>query len=239
MEANKNLSAFIFGYTGGVGRAIVNALALEPRFQKVTLFGRRVVDLEENNSGEKFPGDFTKFSQDVVDFDQLSENSAYFGEKLKGFDVGIYALGVNPMKTDEATFTRTTRGWLLAVAKLARNGGCKHFHRMSGDLANKDSWMKFGRFGAETDNLLCEINYPRVSIYKPAAILTELNGGGMIGSWGVMMMRFLDRWHWWSVEGEVLAKFVVETTFRKRKDEKNRVEVFTNADINKWGKQEG
>lgn len=69
--------------------------------------------------------------------------------------------------------------------------------------------------------------------------MTELNGGGMIGSWGVMMMRFLDRWHWWSVEGEVLAKFVVETTFRKRKDEKNRVEVFTNADINKWGKQEG
>lgn len=139
-----NLSAFVFGYTGGAGRAIVNALAVEPRFKRVVLFGRRIVDLdkEKESSSQKIPGDFTKFRQDVVDFDKLSENSEYFAEKLKDFDVGIYTLGVNPFNSDEQTFNRITKDWLLAVGKLAKDGGCKHFHKMSGMLVKQNSWLK-------------------------------------------------------------------------------------------------
>ncbi|OXA40841.1 oxidoreductase HTATIP2 isoform X2 [Folsomia candida] len=239
MDANSdnNLSAFVFGYTGGVGRCIVNALAVEPRFKKVTLFGRRTVDLEEKDKkSTAASADFTKFTQDVVDFDKLTEDSEYFAEKLKGFDVGIYALGVNPLKTDEETFQRTTRGWLLAIAKLARDGGCRHFHRMSGALVNENSWWKFGRFGGETDALLGKISYPRISIYKPATILTEFNSGGMVGPRGVSVMRLLDRFRWWSVEGETVGQFLVQNCFTKPKDANNSVEVFTNAEINRWGK---
>lgn len=83
-KMERKLTAFVVGATGAVGKEIVNALANESRFGKVTLIGRRPVPLNpEENPGHK------KIENQVVDFDKLDD----YKDAFKGFDVGFSALG--------------------------------------------------------------------------------------------------------------------------------------------------
>lgn len=81
---DRKLTAFVLGATGAVGKEIVNVLAADDRFEKVTLIGRRPVAL---NPGEN-PG-HKKIENQIIDFDKLDEHKDVF----KGYDVGFSSLG--------------------------------------------------------------------------------------------------------------------------------------------------
>ena len=44
---NKNMTAFVLGYTGEVGKQLVKELASSKIFQKVVLIGRRKVEYDD------------------------------------------------------------------------------------------------------------------------------------------------------------------------------------------------
>lgn len=51
-----SLKAFILGYTGETGKALVNVLAHDTYFSRVVLIGRRNVELGLSENSDKFVG---------------------------------------------------------------------------------------------------------------------------------------------------------------------------------------
>lgn len=197
------------------------------------LFGRRVIELPPSTTATSPTGDWTKFTQEILDFDQVFN----YSNKLKDCDALFYALGANPNKTDMETFKKVT-AHILTIGKMAKDVGIKHFHWTSGFLVSKTSWIAASRVVAEMEEPMKALELPRLSIYKPGAILTDDNDGGMSGKGGVAVLRFLDKGKWLSVEANLLGKFQVQNSFTESKVGEGKVEVFTNKEINVWGKQQ-
>ncbi|CAG5127244.1 unnamed protein product, partial [Candidula unifasciata] len=72
-------SAFVIGYTGAVGKALVQELNKAKVFKKVVLIGRRNVSLDVG----------PEFEQKVMDFEKLDEHKDVF----KDLDTGFCCLG--------------------------------------------------------------------------------------------------------------------------------------------------
>ncbi|KAK3598776.1 hypothetical protein CHS0354_015578 [Potamilus streckersoni] len=83
----ENNMAFIVGYTGETGSALVKQLARDKIFKKVFLIGRRKVELPPEVGPE--------FEQKQVDFDDLDSDADIF----EGIDVGFCCLGTTRGKS--------------------------------------------------------------------------------------------------------------------------------------------
>ena len=121
--AQSKLSAFVLGATGEVGKELVNFLASNENFTRVVLIGRRKIEL----NGEKY----CKVDQKVVDFDKLADTA---GDAFKGFDVGYCCLGTTKGKSGTEGFIKVDRDYVVESAKLAKQGGCKQFHLLTGQV---------------------------------------------------------------------------------------------------------
>jgi nucleoside-diphosphate-sugar epimerase len=224
---NRNLSAFIFGGSGAVGSGILKALAEEPRFERVTVYGRKeqVLPIPVDSAS------FQKFSQKIINFDKLSELTP---EEFRGYQVGFYTLGVSSNAVDEATYRKIEHDYSTTIAKLAQEAGCSHFHWLSGMGVSKNARWLFGKVKYQVETELCAMGFPRVSIYRPAGVLTTGTHGGMGGPPGRhTLFRLVDRWNWITVESDLLGKVIVASTFR---NSDQKTEVLDNAEINKLGK---
>jgi len=211
-----------------VGTSIIRALAKEPRFEKVVCVGRRKIEFPQ--SDETF--NYNKFEQEILpDFDKIiePENAKIF----QGLDIGFYTLGVSAIKVDEATYRKIEYGYASAVGKFAKAGGCQHFHYVSGASVKKDSWFLVGKVKFQLEEELRQLGFPRVTVYRPAGILTNDNSGGMAGTTIVKAFRFIDRWNVYSVEAEMLGDVIVASTFRESNQPS---EIFQNSEILKLGK---
>ncbi|KAH0628955.1 hypothetical protein JD844_010623 [Phrynosoma platyrhinos] len=96
-------------------------------FSRVTLIGRRKLDLEGPL--------YTNVCQEVVDFEKLDESAAVF----QGHDVGFCCLGTTRAKSGAAGLVRVDRDYVVHSANLAKAGGCHHFILESGACAEKTS----------------------------------------------------------------------------------------------------
>jgi len=155
------LTVFVLGGTGEVGRELVHALAANQSISKVVLIGRRIQELD----GEQY----TKVEQIVIDFDKI-ENYAHVFE---GFDAGYCCLGTTRAKSGKEGFVRVDRDYVLESAKLAKQGGCKHFHLVSSQGANKDSWFLYPQTKGQIEAEVSALEFNRFSIYRPALLLCE------------------------------------------------------------------
>jgi hypothetical protein len=177
--------------------------------------------------------DYDKFEQNVLqDFDKILDPES--SEIFKGIDVGFYTLGVIGIRMEEGMVRKIEHDYLNSVAKYAKAGGCQHFHYMSGALVKENAKLLAGRLKAQNEVELVEMGFPRVSIYRPWAILTKDNSGGMVGTFSVSVMRLLDHWNYISVEAEAMGNAIVANTFRET-DKPS--EILTNAEIVKMGKE--
>src|SRR5687768_13530927 len=113
-------TAYLIGATGGAGSGIVKALAAHPQFTKVTIFGRRPVNLPADNPN------YSKFVQKTIDFENLGQHEQDF----VGFDVGFCALGVT---SGTPNYYKITHDYCADTSKLALQGGCKHIHLITGN----------------------------------------------------------------------------------------------------------
>jgi len=226
MASPGNLTAFVVGGTGEVGKAIIKALAESPQFTKVTLIGRRQVPLptpEEDKS-------YDKFDEKIVDFEALQ------AEAFQGYDVGFCALGTTKGKAGAAGFYKVDHDYVVNSAKMAKVGGTKHFHLVSSVGANKNSYFLYPKTKGEVEEELTQMGFERLSIYRPSLLLVpegrqesriaEAIARSIIGP--------LDRKRWWSVEVPLLGKVIVANNFRPIE---SKVEILENGLINKLGKE--
>ncbi|BFZ04204.1 hypothetical protein BsWGS_07242 [Bradybaena similaris] len=152
-------SAFVMGYSGLAGKALALELNKANIFKKVVLIGRRVIPLDVG----------PEFEQKVVDFDKIDQHKDAFQD----LDVGFCCLGVSSNGISEEDYIRITRDYCVTAAKVAKEQGCKHFTMVTGNGTKKNSMFLFGRVKAELEEKLEEMNFERLSIFRPAMILGD------------------------------------------------------------------
>jgi len=224
--SSPKFSAFVLGGTGAVGKGIVKALASSTGYDRVTLIGRRIVELPPSND----VADYSKFDQKVMDFENISEQSGLFS----GYDVGFYAIGVSSAKVSEAEYKKVELENALAIADAIKEGGSgtlKHLHWVSGQSAGNSLFL-FGRVKGQVDKHVGELGIPRVSIYRPGGVLSS-DQSGMMGSKTQAVMKAIDFGNCLTIDNELMGKAIVANTFREAE---TPYEILQNKDIQKLGK---
>ncbi|XP_072045737.1 oxidoreductase HTATIP2-like [Amphiura filiformis] len=165
MEKLRSLSktAFVVGYTGETGKALVKTLANTKVFSKVTLIGRRQVEYEED-----MLKDFN-VEQKVVDFDKLDESADVF----QGHDVGFCCMGTTRGKAGVEGFKKVDRDYVLKTAELAKSGGTTHFHLVSSQGADANSSLLYPQVKGQVEDTVKEMGFEKLSIYRPGLLMCD------------------------------------------------------------------
>ena len=219
--AAANLSAFVVGSTGEVGKAIVKELARTPGFSRVTLIARKQVELPKDE-GENV---YSKFDQKLVDFDKLSENHA---EDFKGYDVGFCALGTTRGKSGREGFIKVDHDYVMSTGKLAKEGGCKHFNLVSAGGTNKNSFFLYPQVKGQVEEEMQELGFPRLTIWKPNILLVDRAEPRFFEKIAQAVTGALDRYRLFSIDVPVLAKVMVNRVFEPQT---SPVEMVSNREV--------
>jgi len=190
------LSAFVFGASGTIGGGILRSLARDPQYTKVTLFGRRKLELPAE--GEE---NYSKFDQRVIDFDKLDQLDS---STFKEFNIGFYALGISQTKVDEATYRVIEGEYPLRIGKLVKEAGVPNFNFISGRGAGKDSWFLFGKVKAAVEEELEKMDFPRLTIIRPGAVIS--NTGSSVG---LCLTKALDSGHRLAIDANTLGNIII------------------------------
>ena len=64
-------------------------------------------------------------------------------------------------------FRKVDYDYIVGVAKLAKKNGCKEFHLVSSDGANKDSSFLYMKTKGEAEDAISQLEFEKYSIYRP------------------------------------------------------------------------
>lgn len=158
----QNRSCFVLGASGETGRVLLKELLQRNIFNKITLIGRRKLDLQDQSDDHVVP-------QEVVDFEKLEEFSAAF----QGHDVGYCCLGTTRAKAGADGFVRVDHDYVLKSAELAKAGGCSQFHLESSRGADKSSSFLYLQTKGQVEADIEALGFERFSIYRPGVLLVD------------------------------------------------------------------
>ncbi|KAF9168678.1 hypothetical protein DFQ26_002578 [Actinomortierella ambigua] len=177
MSASKP-SALIIGGTGAVGMTLVRDALASNAFARVLTLGRRPVPTEGLTNTEHLV-------QKSVDFDKLDETVPK-DEPLP--TIVLTTLGTTRAQAGSAEgFRRIDQGYVLDMARLIHERAPKdpetglskvHFLYCSSGGANEHSYFLYPQVKGQTERLLGEVGFERVSIFRPAFLKTEGDRGG-------------------------------------------------------------
>ncbi|XP_042309387.1 oxidoreductase HTATIP2-like [Sceloporus undulatus] len=157
----KKQTCFILGASGETGKDLLAEMLRQQLFSRVTLIGRRKLDLEGPL--------YTNVCQEVVDFEKLDESAAVF----QGHDVGFCCLGTTRAKSGAAGLIRVDRDYVVHSANLAKAGGCRHFILESGACADKTSILLIRRVKGEAEAGVTAAGFDHCTIFRPALLLCD------------------------------------------------------------------
>ncbi|XP_018618688.1 oxidoreductase HTATIP2 [Scleropages formosus] len=157
----KNRSCFVLGASGETGRELLRELVRRRIFAKITLIGRRRLELED--------GAQHSVVQEVVDFEKLDDYAAAF----QGHDVGYCCLGTTKAKAGTEGFIRVDHDYVLKSAQLAKAGGCSHFNLESSQGADKTSGFLYLQVKGQVEADIEGLGFERYSIFRPAVLMVD------------------------------------------------------------------
>ncbi len=158
-------SVLLLGGTGAVGTHVANTLTMMPSVAEMTLLGRRRL--------EGLPSD--KMKQSVIDvFDPDS-----YAADLPGHQAAICTLGVGqPSKTSRDDFVRIDKTAVLEFASSCKHAGVRHFQLLGSVGADRKSRSFYLRTKGELEDSLRDLDFERLSLFRPSMILTPTNRYG-------------------------------------------------------------
>ncbi|XP_039206326.1 oxidoreductase HTATIP2-like [Crotalus tigris] len=223
-EEQKKQNCFILGASGETGKVLLLEILKQQKFSRVTLIGRRKLNLEGTL--------YSNVVQEVVDFEKLDESAAAF----QGHDVGFCCLGTSRAKAGADGFVRVDRDYVEHAAKLAKAGGCHHFILVSGKGADSSSRFLTLKTKGEVENRIKALGFDRVSIFRPALLLCDRQESRP-GEWmarkvlGVVALFFPT---YMSIPVTTVARAMVNIAMTPAKDGQ-KVEMLENAAIHALG----
>jgi uncharacterized protein YbjT (DUF2867 family) len=149
------------GATGLVGRECLARLAADETVSGITALVRRM------------PADSSRHDRKVrfaeVDFDRLEEQRALFA-----VDQVICALGTTIRKAgSREAFRRVDYDYPRTIARLALEGGARHFLLVSALGADPESSVFYSRVKGELEQAVLALGYPSVTIVRPSLLLGD------------------------------------------------------------------
>jgi oxidoreductase len=216
MERFKALgqTAFVMGYTGLAGAALVRELNRTKIFKKVILIGRRVV-----TSLDVGP----EFEQRVVDYEKLDEHKDAF----KDADIGYCCMGAHSKDVTKEQLVRINRDFTVKSAQIAKENGCKQFTIITSKGSNKTSMLHALKVKGELEEKLEELHFDRLSIFRPAHIIKN----GEIPTLLKPINFFFA--NAWSIHDYTFAKAMVNNTVSPPTTAAKQ--IFENKDIHQLG----
>ncbi|MGA7307196.1 MAG: NAD(P)H-binding protein [Rhodothermales bacterium] len=174
------MNCLLFGATGLVGRECLTLLLEDEAYETVHVLTRRAID---DLAGHP------KAVQHVVDFDAFIES----GEAPE-VDHVFSALGTTMAKAgSKDAFRKVDYGYTLAIAKMARETGARHFVLVSSMGASTKSLFFYSRVKGAVEEEAAKLGYPALTIIRPSVIVgdrPERRLGEKIGAW---LLRFGPR----------------------------------------------
>ncbi|CAF0838017.1 unnamed protein product [Adineta ricciae] len=162
MNMSTGKTALVTGYTGESGKALVKELVQNTEFKKIILVGRRKVDFTEDGYKQKT-------EQREIDFDKIDE----YAEAFRGADVHFCCLGTTRGKAGAEGFRRVDYDYVVGAARLAKQEGCEHFHLVSSQGANENSYLLYPQVKGQSEAALSKMGFLRLSIYRPAMLMVD------------------------------------------------------------------
>ena len=166
---SKSLSVVMLGASGAVGGQVVSTLLMMPELKRLTLLGRRHIELPRAASG-------AAVTQHEVNLD-ATDKYAYL---VDGHDCAICTLGVGqPSKMSKAEFVHIDKDVVIAFATICKRAGVKHFELLGAAGADSKSRSFYLRLKGELRDALVALNFERLSLFQPSMILTPTNRYGI------------------------------------------------------------
>ena len=173
-------SIIMLGATGAVGGEALKTLLNDPRAEKITLLGRREVP--------GMPAD--RVSQHKID---IFKPETYDG-LITGHEAAVCTLGVGePSKISKEEFERIDKLAVIDFAKACKAAGVRHFELLASVGINPKSSNYYLRIKGELVEALKEMNFERLSIFKPSMIMTPTNRYGFTQAIALAIWPVMDK----------------------------------------------
>ncbi len=149
------------GATGLVGRECLSLLAADPGVAAVTALVRRAPDAGMVHH--------RKLHFEPIDFEQLGLHA-----RKVAADQVICALGTTLRRAgSREAFRHVDFDYPLALARIARRQGARHFLLVSAMGADPGSRVFYSRVKGELEQALAALDYPSLTILRPSLLLGE------------------------------------------------------------------
>jgi len=170
-------TAIILGATGLTGNILLNKLLIDERYDKIKIFTRKPLRLENKN--------VTEILCNLFELDNYKEN--FFGDDV------FCCIGTTTKKTpDKEMYKKIDYGIPVAVGKLCIDNGIKTFAIMSSMGANANSSIFYNRTKGEMEQAVLEQKIENTYILRPSMIGGNRNEFRIAEKIGSILMKVLN-----------------------------------------------
>ena len=153
-------TAIVIGATGLVGRALVDLLLADDRFERVRVFARRSVGVAG-----------AKLEEHLVDFDRLDD----FADSIRG-DVLFSALGTTRRQAgSKAAQYRVDHDYQLAFARRAAANGVRTYVLVSSAGASAKALSFYMRMKGALERDVAALPFRHIHILRPGFLTGHRN----------------------------------------------------------------
>jgi uncharacterized protein YbjT (DUF2867 family) len=170
-------TAILLGATGLTGGILLEKLLNDPEYEKIILFSRSSVKIENS-----------KIEEHLVDLFQLEK----YKEQFKADQV-FCCIGTTKSKTpNEETYRKIDYGIPVAAAKLCKENGISTFAVISALGANPDSGMFYNKIKGEMQRDVLAQKIKNTFIFQPSLIAGDRGDKRFFENFAKQAMKILN-----------------------------------------------
>ena len=214
---NRKLHALILGATGATGKELVKELLNNSNFYKISVFGRRVPDIDNK-----------KLFKYKIDFSELNKI-----KKLLSGDILFSALGTTLKqaggKKQQFLVDYT---YQYEFAKIAVENGTKNYSLVSSTGADKNSFFFYPKIKGELEESIKKLPFNKIQIFQPPTLIRQPVLARKGEKIGIKVFNRLNKIGLFKSQKplpvKILAKIMIDAALSKNSD---RLEIFSTQDI--------
>tara|TARA_A100001011_G_C14237167_1_gene811573 strand:+ start:135 stop:800 length:666 start_codon:yes stop_codon:yes gene_type:complete len=219
---DEKLHALIIGATGATGKELVKELLNNSNFSKISVFGRRVPDIESK-----------KLFKYKIDFSELDKI-----KKLLSGDILFSVLGTTLKqaggKKNQFLVDYT---YQYEFAKTAVENGTKKYSLVSSTGADKNSFFFYPKIKGELEESVKKLPFNKIQIFQPPTLIRQPALARKGEKIGIKVFNKLNKIGFLKSQKplpvKILARIMIDAALSKNSD---RIEIFSTqyiAQLNK------